>query len=117
MQISYRILILTILSFTFCIEVTAQMPEPILKKATINLSLNDSTRDVNTIIPSKTLLSNIFFQNTSFQNSMLPANHYSANLGFFCKKELAREKITIIPVKIRLGSLNYCNQLEGKANY
>jgi len=44
----------------------------------------------------------------------IPANFYSANTGFFCKKELLLEKKTKIPFRFRLGTLEYCDRLEGK---
>ena len=46
--------------------------------------------------------------------SFIPANYYSANLGFFCKQEIKMEKITKIPFKFRLGSVQQCDWLEGK---
>lgn len=42
--------------------------------------------------------------------------HFTAgsDLGFFCKKELMIQRALRIPIFFRLGSLEYCNKLEGK---
>ena len=41
-------------------------------------------------------------------------NYYLQNIGLFCKQEWKFEKATKIPLRIRLGSLQQCNWLEGK---
>ena len=45
---------------------------------------------------------------------LLPENYYSSKLGFMCKKEIQVEKLTKIPLKIRLGSVEYVDKMEGK---
>lgn len=44
------------------------------------------------------------------------ADFYTRNFGFFCKRELQFEKVTKIPVRFRLGSLQYNDYLEQKPN-
>lgn len=41
---------------------------------------------------------------------------YSSNLAFFCRQEIKFEKITKIPLKFRLGSVQQVDYLEGKNN-
>lgn len=51
--------------------------------------------------------------NLSLRQALQPDYHITT-LGFMCKKELQFEKATKIPLRFRLGSLQYCNMLEGK---
>jgi len=48
--------------------------------------------------------------------SAVAANFYTQNFGFFCKKELQLEKITKVPFKFRLGSVQQVDWMEGKPN-
>lgn len=49
-----------------------------------------------------------------FKSNVIPVNLSISQFGFFCNKELQLEKMTKVPFRFRLGSLNYCNYLEGK---
>jgi len=47
----------------------------------------------------------------------LQSDLYTKKLGFFCKQELKIEQKTKLPLRLRLGSADYCNWLESKASY
>jgi len=53
-------------------------------------------------------------QNFSFR--VLPQNFYNQHLSFFCKKEVQLQKLTSLPLFIRLGSKDYVDYLEKKPN-
>jgi hypothetical protein len=54
-------------------------------------------------------------KNTIIAPSMLVSpTFYCSNLAFFCRQEIKFEKITKIPFKFRLGSVQYVDYLEGK---
>lgn len=49
--------------------------------------------------------------------AIIQPNYYTQNFGFFCKKEWEFEKLVNVPLKLRLGSVQYCDWMEGKTQY
>jgi hypothetical protein len=52
----------------------------------------------------------------NFSIKVLPQNFYSQHLSFVCKKEVQLQKLTSLPIYIRVGSKDYVDYLEKKPN-
>ena len=63
-----------------------------------------------------TLLSTNSIRIQNVEKSIIDPRFYVNNLGFFCKQELKLQAATGLPFKFRLGSLQYCDRMEGKIN-
>jgi len=57
---------------------------------------------------------NIYFLKQPLTQTLVPGNFYAKQLPFFCSKELQVQKTVGFPIKFRIGSVEYCDRLEGK---
>ncbi|MBS1946550.1 MAG: hypothetical protein JST47_02175 [Bacteroidetes bacterium] len=69
---------------------------------------SNASKSNNLLISQKTVFAEMAFSAKQY------GSYYVQQLGFFCTKECQLEKAAHIPLRIRLGSLGYCNYLEGK---
>ena len=66
-------------------------------------------------VPEKITVNPVFLLSPA-SCSVIAGDYYTQGFGFFCKKELQFEKATKIPLKFRLGTLQYNDYLERKPN-
>ncbi len=97
-----------ILSF-FIVNLNAQIGIQLEDTRINSKELVFSTQKTNDPIPS---LQQFFQPNATINHSL--SNNYYDHLAFFCKVELRLEKVAKIPVKFRLGDVDYVDELEGK---
>jgi len=80
-----------------------------------------SVEQINSINNKQT--ENVIFPNRGTKYSQsVPMNYnslqnfYVQSIGFFCKQEIKLEKNTLVPLRLRLGSVDYTNYMEQKPN-
>ena len=72
----------------------------------------DSAKAINLQLP--VLYTKICALKYPIVQNQIPGNFYAKQLPFFCNKELQVQKAVGIPIKFRVGSVEYCDKLEGK---
>ena len=84
-----------------------------MQAVTIKKVIPDSSQ---LLLRSNVPFTGLIAERTSILYSVktIPASHYVNSLPFFCRKELQLEKALRFPVKVRMGSVEYTDRLEGK---
>lgn len=103
----------------------ARLRIPMSKNSLANLTLENVTR-LDYTGPADSIIKEIKNNGDSIPKSpiakfvlrkpVLSPSYYNNHLGFFCQKELLLDKITTVPIRFRLGSLDYVNWMEQKPN-
>ena len=114
MQRFYKIIVVLLLLTGNRVDAQHQslLPVPVLKMSSIN------GKQVNSSILPAPLLAPVtvasFITAPVFSYRSISPDFYAKHLAFFCHTELQLEKKLNVPLRFRLGSLEYTNKLEGK---
>jgi hypothetical protein len=93
-------------------EIIKLLKLPIVYNKLANFNFENLLRLDNTV--KDTVIQKTVSPLFLFKPSSLPS--YTSHLGFFCKQELQLDKITSVPLRFRLGSLEYVNWMDQKPN-
>src|SRR5689334_23347007 len=81
-----------------------------------NTEFNKNTYKIQPLKPVLPTINKVSAVTGPVSYSLISPSYYTQNFGFFCKRELQLEKVTKIPFKFRLGSVQQCDWMERKPN-
>lgn len=102
----YKILFFCLL--VLITKLNAQVPivNPFIKPVALQLPIKSGFKTTGILLKKQSHLYNL--------QAGIAADHYAKGLGFFCKQEIKFDRISKMPFRFRLGSVEDCNRLEGK---
>ena len=97
---------------SFSQQTSTANPLPALSKGLHFAPLYNFTSSSIAFMPIK--MSNTPVNDIPAIRRIVSPDFYLHTFGFFCKNEFRLQKATGIPLRFRLGSIDYCNKLEQK---
>ncbi len=91
-------------------------PAPATDSASSATAKNQLITGGSQPIPYYRITTSTFPVVSKFSVTGISPAYYANHLGFVCKTELKLDKITPLPFRFRLGSLEYVNWMEQKPN-
>lgn len=121
----FIIILMTIMMlFTTSVNVNAQIAGKSIPELRREMSLNSFKLTFQPIIPSTVYLRFTIYdlpisrytvyRHTTKPQTEIPNLHRYEHLPIFCKFEVKMEQAVKFPIKMRLGDVEYVDQLEGK---